>query len=397
MSKYFISWLVLILSTSAFLIKGLGKGDRVMIFMGIGITVFLLVLHIVYEGKALLKANFRTHIFFLFFSSLGSVLMAYMFHEQSFSITLYQQYALYFYFFYFLLHYLLPDPERLERMLIIFGIMYCFFYIAQRMIYPGLITDAQIFWDRGTLRIFMPGEIIMILGYFISFEKIFLKFNWLYLINMLLSVIVVLLLGTRMVIFSLVLLSFFNILINKRVKNKLAVVGVFMVVVAISYFAMKDTFTEMISATKHHADQSENYVRVRAATYFLTKLPQNKAMVILGNGAPSERSPYGIMITQVRNMFGFYLSDIGIVALYVKFGLFFALTCLVIMFQSIFSKLNKEIMYIKYFMAYLIITMFTTQLPFEYSEGVVTISILLYLIDFYKENKSEKKTILFEN
>ena len=190
---------------------------------------------------------------------------------------------------------------------------------------------------------------------------------------------------------------FFNILINKRVKNKLAVVGVFMVVVAISYFAMKDTFTEMISATKHHADQSENYVRVRAATYFLTKLPQNKAMVILGNGAPSERSPYGIMITQVRNMFGFYLSDIGIVALYVKFGLFFALTCLVIMFQSIFSKLNKEIMYIKYFMAYLIITMFTTQLPFEYSEGVVTISILLYLIDFYKENKSEKKTILFEN
>ena len=396
MSKYFISWLILILSSSAFLIKGLGKGNRVMIFMGIGITVFLLVLHIVYEGKAILKANFRIHILILFFSSLGSVLMAYMFHEQSFFITLYQQYALYFYILYFLLHYLLPEPEKLERMLLIFGIIYCFFYITQRILYPTLITDAQIFWDRGTLRIFMPGEIIMILGYFISFEKIFMKFNWLYLIHLLLSIIVVLLLGTRMIIFSLVLLSFFNILLNKRVKNKLAVIGIFVVVAAISYFAMKDTFTEMVSATKHHADQSENYVRVRAAAYFVTKLPQNKAMFILGNGVPSERSPYGIMITQVRNMFGFYLSDVGIVALYVKFGLFFALTCLVIMFQSLFSRLNKEIMYIKYFMAYLIITMFTMQLPFEYPEGVVTIAILLYLIDFYKENKIPVKTILSE-
>jgi hypothetical protein len=200
-----------------------------------------------------------------------------------------------------------------------------------------------------------------------------------------------------MIIFSLVLLSFFNILINKRVKNKLAVIGIFAVVATISFFAMKDTFTEMIAATKHHADQSENYVRVRAAAYFVTKLPQNKAMFILGNGAPSERSPYGIMITQVRKMFGFYLSDVGIVALYVKFGLFFALTCLVIIFQNLFARLNKEIMYIKYFMVYLLVTMFTTQLPFEYSEGIVLIGIILYLIDFYKENKVTGNSVLPEN
>jgi hypothetical protein len=394
MFGYFFSWLILILSSSAFLIKGLGKGDRVMIILGIILTIFFLILHVVYEGKSKIKANFRMHIFILFFASLGSVLMAYLFHGQSFFITLYQQNALYFYFFYFLLHYLLPEPRKLERMLIIFGIIYCVFYIVQRVIYPNIITEAQIFWERGTLRIFMPGEIIMILAYFISFEKIFIKFEWLYLIHFLLSVVVALLLGTRMILFSLILLSLLNIVLNKRIKNKLAVVGLFVGVAIISFFAMHDTIVDMVSDTKHHADQSGNYVRVRAAVYFVTKLPQNKVMFVLGNGTPSERSPYGLMLAQVKTMFGFYLTDVGIIAIYVKFGLFFALTCFVIMFQCLFSKLPKEIVYIKYFMAYLLITMFTTTLPFEFSEGVFMLCIILYMIDFYKIK--ENATILPE-
>jgi hypothetical protein len=367
-----------------------GKGDRVMVIAGIVITVFLLVLHVVYQGRNIIKANFRNHILILLFASLGSALMADMYHDQSFSITLYQQHALYFYFFYFLLHYLLPEPKRLEKMLIIYGIIYCSFYIVQRMVYPRLITEALIFWDRGTLRIFMPGEIIMILGYFICFDKIFAKFNWLYLVHLVLSLIVALLLGTRMILFSLIVLSLANILINKRVKNKLAIFGLFIGVAFISYFAMKDTFNDMISATKHHADQSSDYIRVRAAVYFVTKLPENRTMFVLGNGTPSERSPYGIMLAHVSNMFGFYLSDIGMVAIYVKFGLFFMMTCFVIMFQCIFSKLNGEIMYIKYFMAYLLLTMVTTQLPFEFSEGIVVLGILLYMIDYYKATPTRK-------
>jgi hypothetical protein len=346
----------------------------------------------IYQGRHLIKGNFRNHIVILILASIGSAIMADMYHDQSFSITLYQQRALYFFFFYFLLHYLLPEPRKLERMLIIYGTIYCIFYIFQRILYPRLITEALIFWDRGTLRIFMPGEIIMILGYFIAFDKIFGKFEWLYLIHLLLSITVALLLGTRMILFSLIVLSFFNILVNKRITNKIAVLGLFIGVAFISYLAMKDTITDMILATKHHSEQSSNYIRVRAAIYFVKNLPESNAEYILGNGTPSERSPYGIMVAHISNMFGFYLSDIGIIAIYVKFGLFFMFTCFVIMFQCLFSKLNQEIMYIKYFMAYLLLTMVTTTLPFEFSEGIVVMCILFYIIDYQKHESLELLT-----
>jgi hypothetical protein len=385
MFKYFISWCVLIFSTSAFLFKGLGKGDRVMDIMILSVIIFLVLLHAVYQGKIVMKANFRTHISILLLSLIGSVLMADMFHGQSYSLTLIQQRPIYFYLFYILLHYMLPDPKKIERMLVIFGSIYCLFYIIQTIVYPRLITDALVFRDRNTIRIFLPGEIFMVMGYFISFDKIFSKFSWLYLCHIILSMTVVLLLGSRTMLMSFAVLSFANIMINKRVKNRIAIFFLFAGVAFISFWSMKDVITAMIMETQKNSSQSDNYIRVKAAEYYIWDFPTNLACSVLGNGNPNENSVYGLQVKRVKDYMAFYLSDIGIIGIYAKYGLFFAITCLVILFKCIFSKLHREVMYVKYFMVYLLFTLVFTVLPFESADGIVGLCIILYTIDCYKD------------
>ena len=396
MFKYFISWLILLCSSSFFLIKGIGKGDRVMDIFGVLLIIFLILLHVVYQGRGIIKANFRNHILILILASFGSALMAYMFHGQDYSLTLFQQRSIYFYLFYFLLHYLLPEPIKLERLIIQFGLVYCLVFLLQTVAYPTLITESHVFRDRGTIRIFLPGENVMILGYLIAFDRIFEKFDWLYFSHLMLSVIVVLLLGTRVMLLALVILSFVNILINKRVQNKFAVFFLFIGVAFISYLVMKDTISAEIAETQKHSSQAQNYIRVKAAEYYLTDFQKGIGSIVLGNGSPNDKSSYGAMVKNVNNRSGFYLSDIGILGIYVKYGILFTVVCFIIMFQGLFGKLHRDLHYIKYFMAYLLINMVVSTLPFETSYGIVEICMILYIIDCYKDT-SKQSLLLQEN
>jgi hypothetical protein len=225
----------------------------------------------------------------------------------------------------------------------------------------------------------------MILAYLIAFDRIFEKFDWLYFTHLMLSVIVVLLLGTRVMLLALVILSFVNILINKRVQNKFAVFFLFICVAFISYFAMKDTIKDMMAETQKHSSQAENYIRVKAAEYYLTDFQKGVGSIVLGNGSPNDKSPYGALVKSINNRSGYYLSDIGILGIYVKYGILFAVVCFIIMFQGLFGKLHRDLHYIKYFMAYLLINMVVSTLPFETSYGIVEICIILYIIDCYKD------------
>jgi hypothetical protein len=382
MLKKALCWFILFCSISAYRIHGLGKGDRVLDILGLGAIICFLILYVTYQGTSPVKAGFKYHIIFIFIGTFLSAFMAKVFHSQDMSITVYQQRAIYFLLFYFLLHYLLPNPRDLEKMIMVIGLLFCLVYIVQTKIYPTLITDAMIFRDRGTLRIFMPGGVFMVLAYYLSFKRIFEKFNWLPFSILILTGIVALLLAGRQLIISLLLISFVNILIDKRIKNKLALIFLFVVVISAASFFMRDTINDMISVSQKHSQEGENYIRFRAVKYFLFEFPNNKLSYIFGNGTPSERSVYGISLEKFTEFYGFYMSDIGIIGTYFKYGSIFVIAVLAIFIKILFSKLNSNIIYIKNFIVSTIITMFTTEFLFDVSDGIVAISILLYIIDY---------------
>lgn len=388
-----ICWLIIIFSSTAFQIAGLGKGDRVMELLGIGIILVLLILNVVYNGNPSIKINYKFHFTILIGAALISCAMAEIVYNQPFSLTLYQSRAIFFYFFYFLLHYLAPNPKYIEKALVTYGIIYCILYIIQTLVYPTLVTEARVFFDRGTLRIFMPGGMIMLFAYFIAFDKIFEKFSWHYLIFLILSLIVAFLLGTRQILVSLILLSLANIFINKKIKSRITLLIVFFGVIALTAFLMRETIEEMIALTYKHKDEKDGYIRVRAAEYFLTEFPENKAVYIFGNGEPTERSSYGVSMAKISNTFGFYLSDIGLIAIYFKYGIFFSIICLILIFNALFKKLHSQIMYIKYYFVMVLIMLVTSQLPFEISEGIVVVSFIFYFIDFYLNHRENSNVI----
>ena len=399
MQKNFICWFIMICSISAYQIKGLGKGSRVLDFLALGIIIFLILLYATYQGRNQIKENFKYPILFLFISVAISVFMADKFHNQDASLTLYEQRALYFYLFYFLLHFLTPEPKKLENMILGLGFLFCIIYIIQKVLYPVLITDSMVFFDRGTLRIFMPGASIMVFSYFIAFQKIFEKFTWFSFSIIILSLSVSLLLAGRQLILSLVLISYVNILINKRIKNRLALFALFVVVISVLGFLMKDTINDLITLTLKHSQEGANYIRIKAANYFLFHFQKNHLTYFLGNGVPTERSAYGVSMLKLSTSYGFYLSDLGLISVYFKFGLIFAITVIIVLIKILFFKIDTRIIYIKNYLVSIVITIITTGLIFEEKGGIATLCIMFYLIDYYKnltitniviENKNEK-------
>jgi hypothetical protein len=397
MLKKILNWFIIICSISAFEIRGLGKGSRVLDILGICLIIFFLLIFIAYQGKTNIKGNFSYHILFLLMAVFFSTLMAKISHKQDIGITLYQQRGMYFLLFYFLLHYLMPNPKELEKIILIFALLFCFMYIIQTYIYPRLITDGKVFRDRGTLRIFMPGSSFMVLGYYISLQQIFEKFNWTSLSILLLTVVVAFLLAGRQLLSSLALLSLMNILINKRIKNRVALLAIFILVFASMAYLMSDTVGKMISVTTKLKSEGTSYIRVRAAEYYLFQYPHDKLSYLFGNGSPSVRSPYGVSLNKVWEYYGFYLSDIGLVSGFFKFGIIFVITILAIYSKIIFSKSSPDIAYIKYFIISAIITMFTTVLIFEETEGIVIICIILYITDYYKYKSLNPENLKIES
>ena len=350
----------------------------ILLIIGINITYF------VYSSLSSIKKNFTIEIWMFLIAVIISMFGAYYFHQQSFSITLLTQRSMYFFLIYFTLFHLRPTFSYIENLFLALGIIYCFLYIMQFIIYPISLINSKMFIDRGTLRIFMPGAGYMFISYFIGLVKYFSTRNIKYLLISLLAMIVVTLLGTRQVLASVILLTILYIIFSKRVKSKLTV---FFLIIGCSipiFFLFKDIFLAMFEVTTHQSKNASGNIRVKAATFFLFEFFPNKLSYFIGNGAPSTNSPYGLKIQYFNTVMGFYQSDIGIIGEYTKYGILFALSELLILGRTIFMKLSENIIYIKYYMLSALITIFVGSGTFGNSSDIVTACLMLYIIDIYK-------------
>ena len=385
--KKILILVILLSSMGLFYIRGLGSLVRVMDIVAVSLIIVHLLLFISYGKQEPIKKSFSIPVIFILLGVIVSALPAYAINNQGLGISFYQQRHMYAFLFYFLLLYAAPNPRWIVNLLFITAIVWSLFFLIQYIIYPVRITDAKIFLQRGTIRMNLPGSFILPIGYFISINKFFTTYNKRYGVVAFLIFIVALLSGFRSILSVFVIITVVYVIINKEVRNKLLLFALTMVVIVASFFAFQEMFVEMKESAEREGSQGTSYIRFRAAEYFIKESKKDNLTIFFGNGEPSERSGYGrrLIVNSFRN--GYYISDIGIVGFYYKFGMITSFFVLLIIIRILFIRMHADNAFIKMFFIYQLFLILNSRLSFDSLPNIIFVCMLLYIID-YQNTKS---------
>lgn len=354
---------------------------------GIGLTLLILIVQFVYHDGINFRKHFNLPVILIFTGVILSMYMAQWAHEQPIPITLIAQRFMYFYLVYYALHSIKISTDDLESVVFWLGVTYSVFYIIQFLSYPSLLFDVRIAEDRGTIRIFLSGFAFLILAYFLTLNRIFESFSFGRLVSLFLFISILILMGTRQVIFSVLLITLLFMLFSRIVKSRILIIMLMIASVIPLIIVFQEIFISLIDLSQSQSERLIENVRLRAAGFFLTQFFPNDMAYITGNGADSANSNYGFMIQMYKDAYGFYQSDIGLIGDYTKFGAAFVLGVFIILFKAIFNKTQARFSYIKYFFLSIVLTLFTGGGPFASADSIAAICFIMYILDVDRHDR----------
>jgi hypothetical protein len=348
---------------------------------GIALLFIILIVNIVYQKEVNFEKHFNFEVFLILLGVFVSMFMAQYGHDQSISTTLIAQRFMYFYLMYWVLHSIKPNIEDIEKVIFWLGITFSVLYLLQFFLYPTVVFDVRIAPTRGTVRIFLTGFTFLVLAYFLTLNRLFDYFSVGKLLSLFLFISILVLMGTRQVIFSVLLLTLLNVLFSKKVKSKVLIVLLISAAIFPVIIIFQEIFLSLLDLSKSQTENLAENVRIRATIFFLTELFPNTFSYITGNGADSTNSYYGFLIQMYRDAYGFYQSDIGIIGDYTKFGALFVLGVFIILLKTIFGKISSHYAYIRFFFISILLTLFTGGGPFAQADSIIAICLTLYIVD----------------
>jgi len=356
-------------------------------WIGIGMILALLVIYMVYQGEKQIKKHFTLPVLLIFLAVFLSMIGSNVFQDQSIPITAYAQRAIYYYLIYFLLHYMKPEGKFIVKTILIFAVVYMGIYYLQSIVYPMELTTSKMFIDRGTLRIFMDGSGYLVIAFYIWLYLTFRNYSFKYLLALFLSMGVFVLLGTRQVLAVILLITILFILQSRVVKAKALLFLLMGIALIPIFFLFESIILSMFEVTRTQSQNLEGGIRLEAAKFFLQRFIPNELAHITGNGSPGS-SIYGLRLARYSEEYGYYLSDIGLIGEYVKYGIIYVLAVGMIFFRVFRRKLPENLMFIKYNFLGMLLTLVTGGGAFgSSSENIILICFLLYLIDLYVDGK----------
>ncbi len=357
-------------------------------FIGIALVLFFIIIFYLYDRTPGIPENYRGPVLLILLSVFISMFGAMGFHEQSFGLTLWGERFMFFYLFYFLISKLRIEPEYIIKVVIVLGFCYMFFYIVQYALFPRQILTARMFNDRGTLRIFMPGSNYLVFGYFLCLYYFFKNYKIIYLVYLIISLIVYILLGTRQVIASVGLITILFLFQSKVVKIKALIIPLLMFSMIPFYFMFQNIFNSMLDVTSKQSTDPQGDIRFRALKFFLFEFFPNTVAYFTGNGMTGGNSAYARQVGSYMDVYGFFMSDLGLIGDYVRFGALYVLGVIIIFVRIFRTKLPDKFMFIKYNFYVMLLTLFTGGSAFADGSNIVTLAIFFYLIDYYKVDPS---------
>jgi hypothetical protein len=327
--------------------------------------------------------------------------MAYYSWDQNFFFSLVEtsQYMIWPLFF-FLIHQNIP-VDKLEKIVLFYGASYAILFFFQYLNQGVVLFGKPLYgdeWteDRGVIRIIFPGAGIFILSLFISITKLTTtkEHRWFWILFSLLGVIIPVMQVTRQFIAGVLLIYLFHLIKSVSFNKKFIIVFLFVIGVGVVINAEIPMVEGVIEAQERDSNLGKKYIRVLAGDYFLNDFSPNIVSSIFGNGAPYwGLSSYGKFHERLADDKGYYLSDVGIIAVYAMFGIFSIIGFVIIWVKSFFIPLPEEYQYAKYYLWYILFTSFTWYSVYHYHYLISTV-FALYL--FHKGVQASRKKILIK-
>ncbi len=357
----------------------------------IGIMVVIIIAHNIYGRSETIKHNFKYPVFLIFTGVFLSMIIAQAYHNQNYGLTFWAQRFMYFYILYFFLHVLKPEIKDLEKILLTLGILYAVSYLLQYAIYPLAIFDVRLDADRGTIRIFMPGAAFFALSLFICLQRFYLENKLRYIFLALLFVTIVILMGTRNFMAAIAVTIIFSLLFSKTIKSRYVIYFIILISFIPVFILFQEIFAGLIDLSTKETANIHSDIRVRAAKFFLTDFFPNKLAYFFGNGHEHGQSMYGVRVATYMKYRSFYQSDVGLIGEFSKYGLFFVIGALWLLFRGFTSRLKPEQTYIKYhFLRVALVLPFGSN--FTEPSSIAVLCTLIYIIDKNNYDLTEEST-----
>lgn len=381
MNKKLILVFIVIGSLQVFNLTFLGSLVRLFHLAAIGIMVVLILLDLIYFKTLKIKQNFALPIYLLFAAMVLSMFSAYYSYNQNFALSAYAQRDIYFYLLYFVLHILKIDKKSMQRLIILFGIVYLVAYLIQFVAFPTRVFDVLMREDRNTIRVYLQGSGYSLLGYFMCLYVFFATNKLKYLVLALILFIPSLLFGSRSVLMLTVLATIVQLLFSRRIQSKPLIVALVLLALIPAYYFSQGIIEGMQMASEADTSKGTDYVRIRAAQFYLTQFMPTDLSILTGVGAPTERSPLGQLTADISSRYHFNLSDIGIVSNFVTYGIFFVIGIFWLSIKAMTIRIRPDLQYLKYFMFFLVILMLPIAAGFASSPSIAVICCMFYLLD----------------
>lgn len=371
------------------------------------IDIILLVTFIIilFLNKNVIKyrGRFYTTINWLILLTVLSSIPAYFFHDQSLYYSLLASRFVFFWFWYYVLNILKPEPKFITNILLVIGITWAIINIAQQFSFPVILfqNKAEIEIDNviknargGIFRLydFMDMRFAMfaiLIYWFRIIDKQQLLKNLLIFLIILTGLFFT---GSRQVIFSLLVILFLSFFNFRRFFNTNfgSVIFVLLLLFPIILYFFGNYISELIYITELQNIASLEYIRWLAAEFFLLHYWPNEfsfVALLFGNGWEHFYSQYGYEIHQLKQSFGLYRSDIGLLGAINKFGIVYFIAVLYLLIKWFKIEISNNSPIILFFIIFLFLTSWTGKNYFEYQPTIILISSLLYLTDLNYKNQ----------
>ncbi|GHS99484.1 hypothetical protein FACS189421_10020 [Bacteroidia bacterium] len=315
---------------------------------------------------------------------------AYLYHQQSFILSLNAYKYQVCFLFYFALLYLRPDTQKLIKPICIIAFLFCSIQLIQQVTYPHYI-----FYLRGDENNRVAGSIEIRMGmyryallgiYIVILAFYYLLCRWLdtnikkHLYMAVFFFLGIFVYSERITYVFVIFLAIMGLLLFKykrKPQKNMLFFFVIMLFVAVSWTMISDALQSTKSQQKYSSLQEDQF-RSGGYTFFSNYWP-HWSTYIWGNGIASNESKYGAELDDLITTNFILRADLGLFGLFNERGILFVLA-IFYLYYKLFCSWKYLPKYLKLTLLLMLVNIFVRS-SFFHPSGVILFMIVLYLCD----------------
>ena len=182
---------------------------------------------------------------------------------------------------------------------------------------------------------------------------------------------------TRTYIVASVLISLIFFFKNINLNGKVALI----LFTCLTFYLITkmEFYKSLTEQTVTQSNDVEDDIRIQSLNYYLYNFSPDVVTKIFGNGISYKDSYYSQKVNYLEKDLGLYVSDIGYVGLYIKFGIISILGYLIFIYKTFKIKTSEGFLYCKYFLLFIFIISIIIDAPFN-SSFIPAIMLAAYIL-----------------